>query len=101
MAGVAATSAVSAYTTQSSRTIASAAAVMMASRSSPNNGGVLLSGASAEFVKVVEPTINSVSNNIGELSLDENQRLKVEVLVSNNHCSFSMVEFTNNVSSSL
>ncbi len=102
LTSVAASSAVMAYTTTPSRTVASsaAAAVMMASSSS--TGGRGLSGATATEVnfKIVSSSTEPVDrgSNHGELSLGDNQGLKVEVLGGSPHCSFSLVEFTNTVS---
>ena len=105
MTGVAASSAVMAYTstTPSSRTVTStaSAAVMMASLSAYTGGGGL-SGASAtevnfQIVSSSTEPVDRISNH-GELSLGDNQGLKVEVLGGSPHCSFSMVEFTNTVS---
>ena len=83
----------------------STAAVMMASSSlSSSFTGGGLSGASATEVNfnmvqisATSEPVNRISNH-GELSLGDNQRLKVEVLGGSPHCTFSMVEFTNTVS---
>ncbi len=102
LTGVAASSAVMAYTTAPSRTVASttAGAVMMASSSTTSGRG--LSGATAtevnfQIVSSSTEPVDRISNH-GELSLGDNQGLKVEVLGGSPHCSFSMVEFTNTVS---
>ena len=100
-------SAVMAYTATPSRTMTSTAAVMMASSSLSSSSsftGGGLSGASATEVNfnmvqisATSEPVNRISNH-GELSLGDNQRLKVEVLGGSPHCTFSMVEFTNTVS---
>ena len=100
--------ATSTYATPSRTMSSSTAAVMMMAGSSlsvSSTGG--LTGASATEVNFKTPHTGSDSaepanridnNHGGELSLGDNQQLKVEVLGGSPHCSFSMVEFTNTVS---
>ena len=100
LTGVAATST---YATPS-RTMASstAAVMMMASSSSVSSIGGLTGASATEVnfktVSVSAEPVNNRIDNHGELSLGDDQRLKVEVLGGNPHCTFSMVEFTNTVS---
>ena len=98
--------ATSTYATPSRTMSSSTAAVMMMAGSSLSVSSGLM-GASATEVNFKTPHTGSDSaepanridnNHGGELSLGDNQQLKVEVLGGSPHCSFSMVEFTNTVS---
>lgn len=112
LTGVAATSAVMASTPSrsmmsSATTVATAAtAVMMASSSSRMASAevkINVISATTEPMVLIDGRLvpvppNRISNHDEIISLDENQRLKVEVLGGSPHCTFSMVEFTNTVS---